>query len=153
MTSPTAILHDEHAAVSSLMRLMQKEQDILIAANIEELPTLIVEKAAIVAKMAELANQRQIALTAAGFSLEQNGMDQWIAQTSDDVARTLWQELLSLAKSAEELNRINGKLINQHATYNQNALNVLQGVPVGGNFYGPNGKSTVTPPTRKLTIG
>lgn len=153
MTSPTATLHDEHAAISSLIRLLEKEQDTLIAANIEGLPTLIAEKAAIVAKMAELANQRQLALTATGFSLEQNGMDQWIAQTSDDVARTLWQELLSLAKSAEELNLINGKLINQHATYNQNALNVLQGVPVGGNFYGPNGKSTVKPPTRKLIIG
>ncbi|MGV8893117.1 MAG: flagella synthesis protein FlgN [Burkholderiaceae bacterium] len=153
MTSPSATLHDEHAAVSSLIGLLQKEQDTLIAANIEELPSLIAEKAAIVAKMAELANQRQLALTATGFSLEQNGMDQWIAQTSDDVARTLWQELLSLAKSAEELNRINGKLINQHATYNQNALNVLQGVPVGGNFYGPNGKSTVKPPTSKLIIG
>lgn len=153
MTNPTATLHDEHAAISSLIRLLEKEQDTLIAANIEGLPTLIAEKAAIVAKMAELANQRQLALTATGFSLEQNGMDQWIAQTSDDVARTLWQELLSLAKSAEELNLINGKLINQHATYNQNALNVLQGVPVGGNFYGPNGKSTVKPPTRKLIIG
>ncbi|MGV8900057.1 MAG: flagella synthesis protein FlgN [Burkholderiaceae bacterium] len=153
MTSPSATLHDEHTAVSSLISLLQKEQDTLIAANIEELPSLIAEKAAIVAKMAELANQRQLALTATGFSLEHNSMDQWIAQTCDDVARTLWHELLSLAKSAEELNRINGKLINQHATYNQNALNILQGVPVGGNFYGPNGKSTVKPPTRKLIIG
>ena len=153
MTSPTSTLHDEHAAVSSLIRLLQKEQDALIAANIEELPALIAEKAAIVAKMAELANHRQLALTSAGFSLEQNGMDQWIALTSNNMARALWQELLSLAKSAEELNRINGKLINQHATHNQNALNVLQGVSVGGNFYGPNGKSTVKPPTRKLIIG
>ncbi|NMM36056.1 MAG: flagellar protein FlgN [Glaciimonas sp.] len=153
MTSPTSTLLDEHAAASSLIRLLQKEQDTLIAANIEELPALIVEKAAIVANMAELANHRQLALATTGFSLEQNGMDQWIAQTNDNVALTLWQELLSLGKAAEELNRINGKLINQHAIYTQNALNALQGGSVGGNFYGPNGKSTMKPPTSKLIIG
>lgn len=153
MTSPASTLPDEHAAISSLIRLLQTEQDKLIAADIEELSAVIAEKAAIVARMSELANHRQLALMAAGLSLEQNGMEQWFTQTSDDAARLLWQQLLSLAKSAEELNRINGKLINQHATHNQNTLNVLQGVPVGGNFYGANGKSMTKPPTRKLIIG
>lgn len=153
MTSPASTLPEEHAAISDLIRLLQTEQDKLIAADIEELPAVITAKAAIVARMSALTNQRQLALMTAGFSPEQSGMEQWIAQTSDDTARSLWQELLSLAKSAEESNRINGKLINQHATHNQNALNVLQGVPVGGNFYGANGKSMTKPPTRKLIIG
>ncbi|MEO6351617.1 MAG: flagellar protein FlgN [Oxalobacteraceae bacterium] len=153
MTSPTATLLDEHAAISSLIRLLQTEQDKLTAADIDELPAVTTEKAVIVARMSGLANQRQLALMAAGLSPEQNGMDQWIAQTSDNAARSLWQELLSLARSAEELNRINGKLINQHATHNQNALDILQGVPVGGNFYGANGKSMTKPPSGKLIIG
>lgn len=153
MTSPTSTLRDEHAAISSLILLLQKEQDTLIAADIDKLPAVIAEKAVIIAKMAELANHRQLAQAAAGISLERHGMNQWIAQTSDDTVRTLWQELLSLSISAKKLNQINGKLINQHATYNQNALNILQGVPVGSNFYGPNGKSTTKPPTRNLIIG
>lgn len=153
MTSPTSTLQDEHAAVSALVRLLQKEQDKLIAADIEGLPAVIAEKAAIVARMSELANHRQLALAAAGLSLEQNSMDQWIAQTGNSTAHSLWQDLLSLAKSAQELNRINGKLINQHASYNQNALSILQGVPVSGSFYGPNGKSTIKPLTRNLVIG
>jgi len=153
MTSPASTLPEEHAAISNLMRLLQTEQDKLTAADIDELPAVIMEKASVVARMSALTNQRQLALMAAGLAPEQSGMEQWIAQTSDDTARSLWREILCLAKSAEELNRINGKLINRHATHNQNALNVLQGVPVGGNFYGANGKSMSKPPTRKLIIG
>ena len=64
-----------------------------------------------------------------------------------------WAELLTIAQSANELNRTNGLLINRHMVRNQNALNVLQGAPQGGNIYGPNGQPANKAKTRGLVVG
>jgi flagella synthesis protein FlgN len=152
--SPADSLKDEHNAATLLLQLLQQEQAHLINADVEGLSVLTEEKAKIVARMSELAIRRHKTLAVAGFEEREAGMQAWLkSRAATAAAAGLWTELLALAQSAKEMNRTNGLLIGQHMTRNQSALNVLQGTPQGGNFYGPNGQATTKTPTRSLVVG
>lgn len=152
--SPARELNEEHRAAKSLLQLLEQEQAVLVNADVEALIKLTEEKAKLAAHMSQLAKRRHSALQAAGFEAAETGMKAWLASpgatAADDKA---WNELLALAQSAKELNRINGLLISQHMTRNQNALNILQGNSQGGTFYGPDGQATTKISGRRLVIG
>lgn len=150
--SPLDSLRDEHKAMVYLIEIIKQEQTQLLEANIDELKKLTDEKAKVVALMSELSAQRDNALTAAGFSAKEAGIKSWLA-TAGANANKMWMDLMSLAASAKELNRVNGMLINKHMTNNQNALNALHATPQSNNLYGPNGQSAVKTSTRRLVVG
>lgn len=153
-TSPAESLNEERAAIHSLLELLRQEQTHLIDADVEGLSKLTEEKSRIATQMSELAKRRHGMLAAAGFDATESGMQAWVdnpAATTTD--RDSWKELLELAQSAKELNRVNGLLISQHMGRNQSALNVLQGNSQGGSFYGPNGQSTTKIGSRRLVVG
>jgi flagella synthesis protein FlgN len=151
-TRPADSLAEECAVLDKLLQLLRQEQAHLVDADVEALSGLTGEKAQAAARMAELAKGRHRALAAAGFEASEAGMQAWIANANADEARA-WNALLEQARSAKELNRVNGLLINQHMGRNQAALNVLQGGAQGGSFYGPNGQSATTFGSRRLVVG
>ena len=152
--NPAEHLSEEYKAASQLIALLKREQIHLIEATIEGLPELTEEKAQVVSQMMQLASARYKKLASAGFAPSEQGMQDWLkspAVKSD--AKKVWDELISFAKSAKELNRTNGLLINKHMTRNQLALNVLNVNVHGGSFYGPDGQSTGKTTSRNLVIG
>lgn len=149
--TPASSLHEENVTAQALLELLKQEQERLLAADIDQLPLLIEEKAKLVARMTELANNRYTALAAAGFEPREAGMKAWIDKTAGKAGQA-WHQLISLAQAAKELNRINGILINRHISNNQMSLNVLRG-NTGQTFYGPNGQSSVNTTVRGLAIG
>ena len=138
--SPIDRLDEEHKAMISLNQILEQEQAHLIQADINGLDSLIEEKNRIVARMTELASARHQLLAAAGYAASDTGMQSWLDRKGCHSDH--WDALLSLAKSAREINRTNGLLINKHMTRNQQALDVLQGTAPSSNFYGPNGRAT-----------
>lgn len=141
--SPAASLAEECNTARCLIQLLQQEQTHLIEANIESLTRLTEEKAQVIARMSELATQRYRTLASTGFAPQETGMQTWLkSATAEPAAHKTWNTLLTLARSAKELNRTNGLLINQHMTRTQTVLNVLHGNNQTTNFYGPNGQST-----------
>jgi flagellar biosynthesis protein FlgN len=152
-TNPAGSLSEENKAARSLLQLLQQEQDRLVAAKIDGLVELTEEKAKIVARMTELANQRHTALASAGFEPKETGMKAWLEKAASKAISKSWTELLSLMRHAKEMNRTNGLLINKHLVRNQIALNVLQGTPQGGSFYGPDGQAKPYASARGLAIG
>jgi flagella synthesis protein FlgN len=151
-SNPAASLGEEINAGKILLELLQREQEHLIHADLEALTAVTAEKEKAVARMTELALQRHRTLLAAGFEASENGMQHWIGK-ADAAAAKSWNELLEIARQAKEANRVNGMLISQHMARNQNALNVLQGNPQGGNMYGPDGQTTSQPTSRTLVVG
>ena len=152
--SPVATLADEQHAAVRLLELLKQEMTQLTEANIEALHALTKEKAGVLGRMTELAQQRHRALRAAGFDATETGMLDWVNSGQPNATDAqAWIDLLATAKSAKELNRTNGLLINRHMARNQNALNVLQGTPAGGTFYGPNGQATSKTASRGLVVG
>ncbi|MDB5772388.1 MAG: flagellar protein FlgN [Burkholderia sp.] len=153
-TSPAESFSEERQAIYSLLELLRQEQTHLIDANAEGLGKVTEEKSRIAMRMAEMAKRRQAALTDAGFAATESGMQAWIQSPSATTTdRDAWNDLLELALSAKELNRVNGLLISQQIGRNQSALNVLQGHTQGGSFYGPNGQATAKFGSRRLVVG
>lgn len=153
--SPAQHLGEELDAGKLLLQLLRQEQEHLINADIDALTKLTEEKAQIVARMTELAQQRHRALGDGGFEAAETGMQAWLdSRTAPPAAVQGWKDLLAIAQQAKELNRTNGLLIGQHMARNQNALNTLvHGNSEGGSMYGPNGQSTSQPSSRRLVVG
>lgn len=148
-------LREEHRAALSLLAVLRQEQLQLalqlVDADIDGLLALTAEKTKAVARMSELAKRRHRALSAAGFAANEAGIQVWLdSEPALEEGRRTWQDLMSVLESAQELNRINGLLINKNMTRNQQALSVLQNGAQIGDFYGPNGQTTVPRVTHRL---
>lgn len=155
MPSPITTLRDEQHLITSLVGLMQQEQQCLVNADTDTLAALTPQKSSLVQQMAALASQRHQALGAAGFAAAEAGMDDWLAGAGDEAARSLWLALLASTREAKELNRVNGMLINKHMTHTQVVLNAMR-TPAGGAdnaFYGPSGQTTGGGPSRRFVVG
>lgn len=152
-TKPAISLDEELKATRHLVQLLEQEQVQLIEADIERLTALIEQKTAAMTRMAELAKSRHRILAASGLVADDAGMQAWLDSTQDPNARKTWQELLALAQSAKETNRINGLLISSHLARNQAALNVVRGNTQSGGFYGPDGQPSTSNARRSLVVG
>lgn len=155
MASPLDTLQDEQQLVSSLLDLMQQEQQCLIGADIESLNAITARKAELMNGLAVLANQRHLALAAAGFAAEEAGMQDWVAQPGNSGASAAWNQLLERTREAREVNRVNGMLINKQMTHNQNLLNAMRQPANAGDaaVYGPTGQKAPGGPSRRFVVG
>ncbi|HEX7650131.1 MAG TPA: flagellar protein FlgN [Noviherbaspirillum sp.] len=152
--SPADSLQEELKVATKLLELLSNEQDCLVSADAERLVVLSDEKAQLVMRMSELALRRHAALGAMGLSASESGMQAWLQEPqAQQAAGSTWKALLEIAGKAKELNRVNGLLIGQHMTRNQQALNILQGAPAAGAMYGPDGQNASATSTRRLVIG
>lgn len=152
-TSPTTTLRDEQQLTAALLKLMKHEQQLLVSADTEGLAASTQQKSQLIAQLAELSSQRHRALGSAGFAAQEAGMEPWLARGDDPSARALWQDLLSAAREAKELNRVNGMLINKQMIHNQAAINALRTPAQGAGIYGPSGHTTTSGPSRRLIVG
>jgi len=152
-TGPATTLNDEIAAASQLAAVLQREQALLIDADVDALPDLTQEKAKLIAQIAVLANTRYQALAAAGFTDDEAGMKAWTESSAPAAAVKAWNDLLAVAREAKELNRINGVLIGKHISRNQATLSVLQAGRQGPALYGPDGQTSSKGGSRGLVIG
>ncbi len=154
--NPMESLREKHRALAELVELMKAEQSHLVAANIEGLQEITEQKAKIVAQVSEMAQKRHRALAIAGFDPKEENMQAWLASINQEKVGEAWDQLLTITRSAKELNRVNGMLINKHMMVNQNAISALQ-APVHGNapvnFYGANGQTTNITTSRRLVVG
>lgn len=155
--NPASGLAQELDTARQLMSLLKQEQNQLVDANIEGLSALVEQKSALINRMSELAMARLNALAEAGFAAEEASMQKWLTSPSSKpgnqtATKKIWEELLTLIRSAKEMNRTNGLLIGTHMSRNQMTLQVLQGNE-GGQVYGPDGQTSVQASRRSLIVG
>ncbi len=155
--APMECLRAEHAVIAELLELMKQEQASLIAADVDALTRLTEQKNQLVQRASALAQQRHAALAAAGFAAREEGMQDWLANVSRDDVRQAWEKLLDITRSAKEINRVNGVLINRQMANTHNALQALQppssNGTAGQHLYGPSGHSTLGQGSRRLVVG
>lgn len=151
--SPMNSLREENQLMADLLDILKQEQTHLVAAEIDALASLTAEKSALVSQMAQLSQQRNAALGAAGFPAREAGMDDWIAASGAGEAGELWQALLATTQEARELNRINGMLINRHMQYTQGALQALRPPQAAPAVYGPSGHTSSNSKSRGFLAG
>ena len=135
-------LRAEFEAFQEFHHILQQEQAALIAGDIDLLLQLAPGKTGLIEKLSAFSAERDRHLAAAGHENTPTGLAAWFnAIGMDDETRELWNQLLNLAREAEQANRRNGILIETHLRHNQQALAVLQTAANPGNsLYGPNGQ-------------
>lgn len=139
---------DELAMLRGFVELLQHEQQILTDGTIDaidELPPLIEEKGRLAGRLAQLAEQRNEILAAAGYPHDRAGIEVWLEQrgTADKTAqdsRNGWESILALAAQARTLNETNGKLIGTRLQHTQQTLNALLAAGNRAALYGPDGQ-------------
>jgi flagella synthesis protein FlgN len=152
---PTTTLRDELQLINSVLELMKQEQQFLVAADGDGLAAITPQKSALVQQMAGLAARRHQALGAAGVAASEAGMEDWLAGSNSEAARSLWLELLERTREAKEINRVNGMLINKQMMNTQVVLNAMR-TPAGNadsTVYGPSGQTIAGGPSRRYVVG
>jgi len=137
-------LQEEVGVLKAFVDLLQKEQRVLVSGDPEVLLPLSVEKNTLASRLAAFANQRTLALAAAGLTANREGMEQWLKKQPAGTSR-LWQEFVSLAEEARSLNDLNGKLITEKLSHNHQALSTLTAASEHAAIYGPDGQARFTP--------
>jgi flagella synthesis protein FlgN len=151
---PAACISCECDATRHFLEVLKREQHALQQSDISLLPALAAEKARQAQHLIELADARDRWLSMEGKLKGPRGMEQ--ALQSFPAAADAWDDLLQLAETADQLNRINGTLINQRLRYVRQRLSVLQApinsMPHAG-LYGSNGQTQPFSGSRSLAQG
>ena len=138
-------IQNESDAMAALVEVLKMEQQALTLAPsltlMEEISELTQKKNSLIATISQLGRQRKNELARLGFKLIDTKLPEWL---QDQAQKDCWAKLIGHTKKANELNRVNGILINKHLLRNQSTLQVLYrnhrsgGMP---SLYGANGQS------------
>jgi flagella synthesis protein FlgN len=148
---PVAHITAERDATQDFIRVLQREQGILQGSDVAALLPLSKEKGSQAQRLVELAGERSRWIESLGYSRDHAGMER--ALQAYPAAAGAWRDLLQLAQTASELNKINGILVNQRLRYNRQALAALQGMtqsPGLSGLYGSDGQPRLFSGGRRL---
>jgi flagella synthesis protein FlgN len=136
-------LEAEIRTYQAFIQVLQTEQDALVQGDVDPLLELAQIKSEKVVLLSQLAEKRTRFLSARGCAQEHGGMAKWLQQRNEDNPQIaeLWQQLLSLAENAQQLNQINGTMIDTRLRNNQQALAILQTAAKQSALYGPDGQT------------
>lgn len=134
----------ERGALGNFVTLLEREQGMLVENRTDQLLELSGKKTTDALSLNELAEARRSLMEK---SLPQSGADAVIAWlgTHSPEGLAIWQEILALAKRAQQLNHTNGELIQMKLRHNQQSLAVLSNAVNKANLYGPNGQPSFSP--------
>ncbi|MCB1932383.1 MAG: flagellar protein FlgN [Candidatus Accumulibacter sp.] len=136
-------IESETTAVKTFIALLEREQEMLVKGEVDDLIDLVRQKNGVAAELATLTAARNQALAAGGLAGDRAGMTTWLdGHPSETAARAAWSSLLAAASQARELNRVNGDLIQVRMQHNAQALEALLGSNASASLYGPDGQST-----------
>jgi len=138
-------LQAEHDALQAFVATLESERQALLNGEVERLLTLADDKTRSVQAISKLAEQRRQYAVAHGMDIKSGGMTVWLESQAAD-ALPLWQSVQQLNAQLQELNRVNGELIQTRLLHNQQALAVLhQAANNASTLYGPDGQQDSRP--------
>ena len=142
----------EQAALSRFTEILQQEQQALVKVDADQLALITNDKVKQAEVLNGLATRRVAALEKLGVQSDRASVETWLKSQPNEMTNT-WNDLLSAAKIAQQLNQSNGALIESQLRHNQQALNTLIGAVDQSSVYGPDGQASTTYPTTQRTLG
>ncbi len=120
-------LHTESEALSAFITLLREEQQALVRGDLERLASFTESKTIHLFELKRLGEQRLQWLRERGLTANRAGMEVLLNEYAAGApqARTAWDQLINLTKTAQQLNDTNGNLIRTRLTGAQRALSVL----------------------------
>jgi flagellar biosynthesis protein FlgN len=145
-------LQQELAALDRFIELLQQEQAALVAADVDKLQSLSESKQKQSEQLNSLVQQRIIMIERSGFSPDAAGIKAWLAGQPSAVVEA-WHKLTNHAQIAKQLNQTNGKLIQTHLQFNQQALATLMSAAKVADVYGADGQPRTGASSTQRSIG
>ena len=133
-------LQAEKLVFENFIGLLEEEQRILVNGGKDELPPVTANKTKLLEELLRLSEQRTSFMKTTGLSLEPEALSRWVSQQNAE-AKTLWQQCLELAKQAKRLNDLNGRLVAERLSGNQQAIRTLMAEANQPATYGPDGQT------------
>lgn len=138
-----AALTAEHAALVSFIALLEREQGMLMENRTDQLLELSEQKSTAALGLNEITEARRSLLQKNLPQLSADAIQAWLTAHNPQ-GLTVWHEILALAERAQQLNRLNGELIQMKLRHNQQSLTVLSNAVNKANLYGPDGQSSLS---------
>ncbi len=115
-------IQTELLEVERLVALMQREQDILVSRQLDQIPPILELKTQALLQLEAVTRQR-ITLAEAANLQSADDLTQFLQL--DPAALAQWQQLQLQAKFAEVLNRSNAQLVKCHEEANHHLMSLL----------------------------
>ncbi len=145
LASFTSDLEIERNTLQAFIEILKKEEQALIHGKIEALDNFASDKSRLIEKLIQLDDQRKEYTQNQESTVAKDSMNTWLLEQHTDQleAQVLWNELLELAKAAQQLNHSNGLIISSQLKYNQRAFTTLQCAAGNVSLYGPKGQAYI----------
>lgn len=136
-------LKTEKNVLCAFIEILKKEEHALIDGKIDEIDYLTSDKSRLIEELIQLDDKRSEYMKQQGLSFEKNIVNAWLTEQCADQpdVKVLWDELLSLAQTAQQLNHTNGLIISNHLQHNQRAFSALHCAAGNVSLYGPRGQT------------
>lgn len=145
------LVSEEARQLRAFLELLEREQQVLLAGDVEPLADMARLKGEAASRLAALAGARQELLASAGAASGAAGLGAWIdRQPGADRLGEAWRSLLRLAGEAHRRNAENGALVKTRLAHNQQALAVLLAASDQAALYGPDGQARATATGRRI---
>lgn len=153
-TAATAVqygqaLAKEHALLQRFVELLEEEQKALVEGVNDALPALADRKTLMSNELLACEQERARHQVRAGVGADKASIAAWLSQSAPDAA-VEWTAFLELVARAKELNDLNGRLIGERMSNNQQAIHALMAAANRTATYGPKGQSLTGNVSRSL---
>lgn len=138
-------LETERNTLDAFIEILRKEESALVEGKIEKIDYLASDKSRLIDELIQLDDHRNEYLQKQGLSLEKSSINAWLTEqhSGQSEIKILWNELLDLAKTAQQLNHSNGLIISTQLQHNQRAFAALHCAAGNVSLYGPQGQTYI----------
>ena len=139
-------LKTEKDIFQAFIEILKKEENALIERETERIDYLTSDKSRLIEKLIQFDEHRTDYFKRQGLNPQKNSIDHWlitltIQHPELSEIRNVWNELLELAKTAQQLNYSNGLMISTQMQHIQRAFAALHCAAGSVSLYGPNGQT------------
>lgn len=139
-----AALVAERSALLEFVALLEREQGMLVENLADQMTELAEQKSIDALNLNKLGETRRVLFQKILPQADADTIRAWL-KTHNPQGLSVWQETLSLAGRARQLNQTNGELIQTKLRRNQQMLAILSHAVNKANLYGPDGQTSFSP--------
>ncbi|BAO44282.1 flagella synthesis protein FlgN [Thiolapillus brandeum] len=155
-TNPAAeiqrVLQAEHEAMEKLQQVLDRETRLLASGNdMEQLSQLVSRKNLLAVELRKLNEKREQLFAIAQSNSASADFESFLIEKDESGALLLlWQKLLSLTAICQEINQMNGAIINLNEQHVRQAISLLRSGSLSESNYDANGSTTRSKSSRFL---
>lgn len=136
------LIEAEAIQLKEFLSLLEREEGLLVGGDTDGLLALTHDKTDRYRQLQRLHDDRALVLGRLGLANNAQSVRSLLASLPRILAR--WEEILDLARQAQQRNDLNGKLITERMQHNQAALSVLLSAADHPQLYDASGQSRPT---------